>query len=103
MVVEEASMEPRPRGRGRRARAPQRYRGRIASMEPRPRGRGRRGARAVAVTHVLASMESRPRGRGRPPGQSLRDEAPQLQWSPDLAVGEGKPGACDRWTRNGLQ
>src|SRR6266545_4395689 len=35
-------------------------------------------------------MEPRPRGRGREPRATSRAPYRQLQWSPDLAVGEGR-------------
>ncbi len=109
-----ASMEPRPRGRGRfyapsvnptahagfngaptsrsgKARPPTSEPRCLASFNGAPTSRsGKAGDQGGAPGQTVASMEPRPRGRGRTGRLARQARFPgTLQWSPDLAVGEG--------------
>jgi len=87
-----ASTEPRPRGRGSRRGVDLARVGAHASTEPRPRGRGSQRVDAPGGGGHEASTEPRPRGRG---SQEEGLEPLKLWWlqrSPDLAVGDRRPG-----------
>ncbi len=115
----EASMRPRPEGRGERsgaaparatsgcfnaatARRPWRTTSFIAScdqclkasMRPRPEGRGERTWRDRFIIHYHASMRPRPEGRGEPP-MSL----PRSRGSTRLQCGHGPKAVENRRTR----
>ncbi len=87
----EASMVPRPNGRGNTPRPKGlSTRGKLASMVPRPNGRGNRGCRKTDQGDTLsASMVPRPNGRGnnQPVPVPLKALQP-LQWCPDQTAGE---------------
>src|SRR6266542_3595287 len=62
------------------------------SMEPRPRGRGRKGGRLTkSARKVLQWSPDLAVGEGGAV-PLRRVEVEKLQWSPDLAVGEGAAG-----------
>ncbi len=100
----QASMGPRPRGRGiPPLRAPCPTAG-GASMGPRPRGRGIHVEHASRFPGRLqASMGPRPRGRGISPGRPARRAAAELQWGHDLAVVESAVGPAHLTPEPSLQ
>ena len=70
IIGNNASMRPRPEGRGERPCCASTRRGPAsASMRPRPEGRGERSRRALGALGLLASMRPRPEGRGERQGR----------------------------------
>ena len=52
-----------------------------ASMEPRPEGRGNHGGKLIPLSGTVASMEPRPEGRGNQLEDQKREQMIMLQWS----------------------
>ena len=69
--------------------------GQNASMGPRPFGRGRRKAARGGIPKRPASMGPRPFGRGRISVTRGATTTAGLQWGRDLSVAEGRPPALD--------
>ena len=90
----DASMGPRPCGRGWRAGAPDHEQQHAASMGPRPCGRGWRVCRRTSEMPLKASMGPRPCGRGwRAKVQPGQVDFRVLQWGHGLAAVDGCPAA----------